>query len=170
MSSVATSPCLVASPTLPALRFCSQNYWAGPIVGFSNANDNTTGWPTFAPLDPDNKAPNGTKLQVVQGWAALLNKWFPFNLASFLTVAGPSSYFTQMVWYASYQGFLPCPDAPGTCCTPQPLYPEMQNKLGSPLGPRQQLGPYRWVRNFEHAIVTLDLDDPLGPGTSIVWN
>jgi hypothetical protein len=29
---------------------------------------------------------------------------------------------------------------------------------------------YTWVRHFEHAVVTLDLNDPLGPGTSIVWD
>lgn len=160
---------LCTPPLTPPFRACRQNYWAGPIVGFSSSGDNTSGWPLFAPRDPRDQTPNGTRLEVVQGWAALLNKWFPFNLASFLAVAGPSSYFTQAVWYASFQGFLPCPEAPGTCCTPQPLYPEMQTPLGPPQGPRQQLGPYRWVRYFEHAVVTLDLDDPLGPGTSIVW-
>ena len=146
-----------------------MNYWAGPIVGFSAAKDNTSGWPVFAPQDPRNRAPTGTRAEVVQGWAELLNQWLPFNLASFLTVAGPSTYFTQMVWYAAFQGFVPCPQAPDTCCTPQPLYPDMHRPLGAPLGARQQLGPYRWARHFEHAVVTLDLDDPLGPGTSIVW-
>ena len=72
--------------------------------------------------------------------------------------------------YASYQGFLPCPEAPDTCCTPQPLYPEMHRALGAPLGPRAALGQYKWQREFEHAVVTLDLEDPLGPGTSIVWS
>ena len=50
-----------------------------------------------------------------------------------------------------------------------PQYDMMHKPLGPPLGPRQQLSAYRWVRRFEHAVVTLDLDEPLGPGTSIVW-
>ena len=145
------------------------NYWAGPIVGFPppSTHDNASGWPVFAPQDPTNRAPNGTRLQVVQGWARLLEQWFPFNLASFLTVAGPGTYWTQMVWYAAYQGFVPCPQAPDACV--QPAYADLGRPLGAPLGARRQLGPYRWVRSFEHAVVTLDLEDPLGPGTSIVW-
>ena len=46
----------------------------------------------------------------------------------------------------------------------------MNNSLGPPLGPRVQLGPFNWVRHFALAVVTLDLDEPLGPGTSIVWS
>ena len=146
------------------------NYWAGPIVGFPppSTHDNASGWPVFAPQDPINRAPNGTRLQVVQGWARLLEQWLPFNLASFLTVAGPSTYWTQMAWYAAYQGFVPCPQAPDACV--QPVYADLGRPLGAPLGARQQLGAYRWARSFEHAVVTLDLEDPLGPGTSIVWS
>ena len=140
------------------------NYWAGPITGFAG------GWPKYAPNDANNHTPNGTKAEVARGWAKLLQTWLSFNLASFLTVAGPSTYFTQMVWYASFQGFLPCPTAPDSCSTPQPFYPELFKPLGPPAGPRKQAGPYRWVRQFEHAVVTLDLTDPLGPGTSIVWS
>jgi len=146
-----------------------MNYWAGPITGFSKYG-NTSGWPTYAPEDPINIAPNGTSAQVVQGWTERLLKWLPFNLASFLTVAGPSTYFTQMVWYSPYQGFLPCPSSPDSCCTPQPMYPELHKPLGAPSGPRRQVGPFRWVRQFQNALVTLDLTDPLGPGTSIVWS
>ena len=37
-----------------------MNYWAGPITGFSRYG-NTSGWPTYAPHDATNHAPNGTK-------------------------------------------------------------------------------------------------------------
>ena len=160
----------VASNEANGTKAIFVNYWAGPITGFSQYG-NTSGWPTYAPDDASNRTPNGTKAEVVRGWSHLLETWLPFNLASFLTVAGPSTYFTQMVWYAAFQGFLPCPTAPDSCCTPQPFYPELFTKsLGAPAGPRQQVGAYRWVRHFEHAVVTLDLTDPLGPGTSIVWS
>jgi len=140
-------------------------------VGFPTHADNMSGWPVFAPQDPLNHAPNGTKQEVIQGWGKIMAQWLPYNLATFLTVAGPTTYFTQMVWYAAFQGFVPCPQAPDTCIDPQPIYATLMNKpLGPPLGARQQLGTYRWVRHFQHAVVTLDLDDPLGPGTSIVWN
>jgi hypothetical protein len=150
-------------------KVISVNYWAGPIIGFAKTNDNTSGLPKYAPDDPHNRVPNGTRAEVIEGWQQLLTKWLPFNLAMFLSVAGPRTYFTQMVWYASFQGFMPCPDAPDTCCAPTPFYPEMHKKLGPPKGPRLQLAKYKWVRHFEHAVVTLDLEEPLGPGTSITW-
>ena len=103
------------------------------------------------------------------GWQRQLTKWLPFNLAMFLSVAGPCTYFTQMVWYASFQCFAPCPTAPDTCTAPTPFYPEMHRKLGAPAGPRTQQGKYKWVRHFEHAVVTVVLEEPLGPGTTIVW-
>lgn len=148
-------------------KLVAMNYWPGPITRFPDAPDATRGWPAYAPLDPVNHAPNGTTADIVAGWTALLEQWLPFNLAAFLSVAGPSSFFTQMVWYASFQGFAPCPATPGTCV--DPVYPDMHKPLGAPLGPRVQVGPYKWVRRFAHAVVTLDLDEPLGPGTSIVW-
>jgi hypothetical protein len=153
-------------------KVVAVNYWAGPFIGFEkrSAGNNAAGFPMFAPGDPVNKAPNGTLAEVYQGWQAIQTKWLPFNLAMFLSVAGPSTYFTQMVWYAANQGVLPCPEAPNTCCTPTPFYPAMHNQLGAPAGPRVQLSAYKWVRHFAHATVTVDLDEPLGPGTSIVWS
>ena len=151
----------------------SVNYWPGPIVGFAqagSANDNARGLPVYAAGDPHNHAPNGTtRGEVMAGWQEQMAEWLPFNLAMFLSVAGPSTYFTQMVWYASSEGFLPCPAAPDTCCAPRPFFPEMHKPLGKPLGPRKQLGGYKWVRRFEHAVVSVDLDEPLGPGTAIEW-
>jgi hypothetical protein len=158
-----------ASQIANGTKLVSVNYWAGPIVGFSQAQDNTRGFPLYAPEDPDNRVPNGTRAEVFAGWQRQLTKWLPFNLAMFLSVAGPRTYFTQMVWYASFQGFVPCPDAPSTCCAPTPFYPDMHRSLGAPKAPRRQVAKYKWVRDFENAAVTLDLEDPLGPGTSIVW-
>ena len=148
-------------------KVVALNYWPGPITRFPNAPDATHDWPAYAPSDPVNHTPNGTSAQVVAGWTALLEQWFPFNLAAFLTVAGPSSYFSHNVWYAAFQGFAPCPATPDSCVNP--LYPDLSRPLGPPLGPRTQVDTYKWVRTFEHAVVTLDLDEPLGPGTSIVW-
>jgi hypothetical protein len=152
-------------------KVVALNYWPGPIVGFPPPGNNSSGWPMYAPNDPVHRTPNGTRAEVIQGWTDLLSAWLPYNLASFLTVAGPSSYFTEMAWYAAVQGFAPCPDAPDSCAFPTPQAAAvMNNSLGPPLGPRVQLGPYKWVRKFAHAVVTLDLDEPLGPGTSIVWS
>jgi len=144
------------------------NFWPGPIVGFPPPSDAgpSRGWPVYAAGDAANVAPNGTAAEIVAGWTALLEKWFAYNLATFLTVAGPSSYFSQMVWYASFQGFAPCPAAPGTCV--DPAYPDLRRPLGAPAGPRRQVGAYKWVREFAHATVTLDLDSPFN-GTGIVW-
>lgn len=152
-------------------RVYSGNYWAGPIVGFKKRTpgDNASGFPMYAAGDPNNVAPTGTRAEIFEGWKQILSKWLPFNLAMFLIVAGDRSYFTQMVWYAAFEGFMPCPDAPDSCMAPSPFYPEMHKPLGPPAGPRQVLSTYKWVRHFEHATVTVDLDEPLGPGTSIVW-
>lgn len=162
-----------ASQLANGSKVVSVNYWAGPITGFSKADDHTRGFPLYAPADPHNAPPNGTsRAQVFEGWQRKLTEWLPFNLAMFLSVAGPRTYFTQMVWYAASQGFAPCPAAPDSCCAPAPFYPEMQRRLGPPAGPRVRLPghAYRWVRHFKHAVVTVDLEQPLGPGTSIVWD
>lgn len=152
-------------------KIVAFNAWPGPIIGFdTNVSSPGHGLPTFSPNDPDNKPPTtGTQAQIYAWWRAQLEKYLPFNLAAFLTIAGPGTYFTQMVWYASFQGFVPCPEAPDTCMGPTPWYPMMSQPLGAPQGPRVQLGPYKWRRTFAHAIVTLDLAEPLGPGTAIQW-
>ena len=55
-------------------------------------------------------------------------------------------------------------------CGPSPWYPALKRPLGQPLRDRQSLKtPYSWKREFEHATVFLDLEDPLGNGTRIVW-
>jgi hypothetical protein len=164
-------------------KVVNVNYWPGPMIDLSKRKpgDNSSGWPIYAPGDKENRAPNGTKAQVVEGWQHMLTKWFPFNLAMFLSVAGESTYFTQSVWYASNQGSVACPADPDSCTAPSPFYPDMQRSLGPPLGPRTPVqiqqrdgtyttSKYKWVRHFQHAVVTVDLDEPLGPGTSIVWN
>ena len=156
-----------ASQMANGTKMVSVNYWPGSIIGLNRSN---FGLPTFAPLDPLNDQPTGTAAEQYVAWQKILLKWTPFNLAMFLSVAGPSTYFTQMVWYAAVEGFLPCPDNPSGCIWPASGFPIMQNKLGAPQGPRVAVSQYKWVRHFEHAVVTLDLNEPLGPGTSIVWS
>ena len=56
------------------------------------------------------------------GWKKALAKYLPFNLAAFLSVATPTTWFTQAVWYADDQGFYTCPDAPTTCAAPEDFY------------------------------------------------
>ena len=111
-------------------------------MGFQphSPGDNSSGLPVFAKGDTTNRTPNGTHAEVVQGWKDMQAKWQPFNLAMFLSVAGRGTYFTQMVWYASFEGFLPCPNSPGSCLAPDPFFPLMQRPLGAPAGPRVQLG------------------------------
>eukprot|EP00466_Bigelowiella_natans_P008639 jgi/Bigna1/82827/fgenesh1_pg.98_\ len=159
--------------TLANVEWAAQNatkhvflsFWAGPYTGFTN------GWPSFSANDPyNNTTPEGTSSQLYEAWRAQLLKYLPFNLASFLLVANERTYFTQAVWYELHQGFVPCPDAPDTCAAPSEWYSLLDKPLGPPLGPRTQEGAYRWRREFANATVTLDLDEPLGPGTSIDWH
>ena len=71
----------------------AMNFWPGPIVGFdTNASSPGHGLPTFAPNDPINKAPTGTAAQVYAGWKAQQLKYFPFNLAAYLTVASETTH------------------------------------------------------------------------------
>ena len=141
-----------------------MNFWPGPIVGI------TDGWPSFAPGDPVNKQPNGTNAEKMAGWQKLNLEYFPFNFIGFLMVASSRTFFTQLTWYELSAGAVPCPTAPLSCTAPEGWYPDMNKPLGAPLGPRLQLAPYKWRREFAHATVTLDLDDPLGNGSQIVWS
>ena len=160
------------SSSPPKQVFCS--FWAGPYVGFSTEEGLAKGWPRYH----DNSQPCGSKspqglnctaAQHYAGWRAELARWLPFNLASFLTVAQPNTWFTQAVWYALDQGFTPCDDAPDTCALDSSFYADYLKKpLGAPKGRRVKVGAYKWTREFEHATVTLDLTSPL-EGTSIVF-
>ena len=106
----------------------------------------------------------------MDGWKAELVKWLPFNLASFLIVAERNTWFSQAVWYADFQGFMPCSNAPQTCTFDPSFYGNYLKKpLGPPKGKRVKVGAYRWVRQFESATVTLDLTKPLD-GTSITFH
>lgn len=67
-------------------------------------------------------------------------------------------------------GFVPCPEAPDTCAAPPNWYPELAKPLGAPMGPRKQVGPYAWEREFEHALVHLDLSGDPYANTHITWN
>jgi hypothetical protein len=63
---------------------------------------------------------------------------------------------------------LPCDDAPSTCVAPESSswYPNLAKPLGAPLAPAQRTGNV-WVRHFEHATSTLNLDDP--DASTISW-
>jgi len=168
----ATAATAGTAATTPKQVFCS--FWAGPYVGFSTEEGLAKGWPRYH----DNSQPCGsnstqglncTAAQHYAGWRAALARWLPFNLASFLSVAQPTTWFTQAVWYEVHQGFVPCDDAPDTCALASSFYADyLKRPLGAPRGRRVKVGPYQWTREFEHATVTLDLTSPL-EGTSIVF-
>lgn len=141
--------------------FCS--FWAGP---YTTPSFEHTGWPAYANgVQPCGV--NCTASQQYAGWRSALVKYLPFNLAAFLTVAGPNTWFTQAVWYEDHQGFFPCPEAPNTCAMPDDFYAGyLKRPLGAPKGRRQKEGAYKWTREFEKATVTLDLNQPLA-GSSI---
>ena len=144
--------------------FCS--FWAGPYHGVMTYFDHTE--PCGA-NDTKWGGPNCTAAQKNEGWKSELVKWLPFNLASFLSVAGPNTWFTQAVWYADNQGFFPCPDAPGTCMVDSSFYSDyLARPLGAPLGPRNvdASNKFKWTREFAHATVTLDLTEPLSSGVA----
>jgi hypothetical protein len=144
--------------------FCS--FWAGPYVTPSGAQN----WPAYA-NGTQPCGTNCTSAEQYQGWRLALIKYLPFNLAAFLTVAQRNTWFTQAVWYEGRQGFFPCPEAPDTCATPDDFYADyLDRPLGPPLGARRKAAgsAYRWTREFEHATVTLDLDDPVG-GSGVVF-
>jgi hypothetical protein len=164
-----------AADALDEIEWASRNetknvfasFWAGPYIGFAPASEGVaSGWPRyFNDTQPCGRAygvANCTRADLYAGWRAALQKWLPFNLAAFLTVASRTTFFTQAVWYELHQGFVPCREAPDTCAFPDQGYPLLHRKLGAPLAPREKLGRYRWRRRFEHATVSLDLSDPLG--------
>lgn len=148
------------------------SFWAGPYTGFEPAGEGVgSGWPRyFDGSQPCGKAKKScTRDELYAGWRRELQRYLPFNLAAFLTVASRTTFFTQAVWYELHQGFVPCPEAPDTCALPSEGYPMLRKRLGVPLGPREQLGQHRWRRHFEYATATLDLNDPLG-GSGVVFH
>ena len=113
---------------------------------------------------------NCTAAEHYKGWQDELDKWLPFNLASFLSVAQANTWFTQAVWYQDNQGFAPCRSDPGSCAFDPSFYSDyLKQPLGRPLNVRAKVGDYKWVREFEHATVTVDLNSPL-EGSTIVFH
>lgn len=153
------------------------SFWPGPFVGFSRGPGLASGWPVYhddtqpcGTNDTVYGGPNCTQAQHMAGWRAMLTKYLPFNLASFLSVAASNTWFTYAVWYADNQGFYTCADDPDSCATPNNFYSDYLDKpLGVPLGPRKAVGAYKWTREFEHATVTVDLSDPVG-GSGIAFH
>jgi hypothetical protein len=68
--------------------------------------------------------------------------WAPTQLGH-ARACRTSGASTQAVWYADFQGFYPCPDAPTTCQMPDDFYATYLKKpLGAPKGPRKKVGEY----------------------------
>jgi hypothetical protein len=63
-------------------------------------------------------------------------------------------------WYSSNTGYIACPDDLDSCAAPSEWYPDLNKPLGKPLGERKPVGAYIWTREFEHATVHLDLNQP----------
>ena len=61
--------------------------------------------------------------------------------------------------YSGLNGAYQCPEAPETCCGPDPWYADADAPLGAPLGPAVRSGNV-YTRHFEHAVSVLNLDDP----------
>ena len=94
------------------------------------------------------------------GWRAALLQKHTFALAGYLTVATPLVYMQYEMWYEGFSGgAVPCPSDPSSCPAPDPWYPDLFKPLGAPLGPAVRTGNV-FVRHFQHATSTLDLDDP----------
>ncbi len=97
----------------------------------------------------------------IAGWRNALRSHFAFAQALFLSVAEPNAFwFYGATWYESHTGYIDCPEDRTTCPTPPEWYPDLQKPLGPPLGPRVEVSPYVWRREFAHASVLLDLNMP----------
>jgi len=94
-------------------------------------------------------------------WRAALREHFGFAHALYLSIAEPNIYwFYGGYWYPSNTGIIACPEDPDACPAPPEWYPALNRPLGAPLGPRTLVAPYVWTREFEHASVRLDLNQP----------
>lgn len=121
--------------------------WPGLYTGFKNGN------PAY---------PAGvTTPQSKDEWRDALRAHFPFAYAVFLSVAEVNTWFFYGgVWYELHQGYVTCPEAPESCMAPPEWYPQLQQSLGAPKGPREPQGYGKWTREFEHASVSVDLVAP----------
>ena len=100
--------------------------------------------------------------KTIAEWRNALRSHFAFAQAAlFLSVAEPNAFwFYGATWYESHTGYIDCPEDRTTCPTPPEWYPDLQKPLGPPLGPRVEVSPYVWRREFAHASVLLDLNMP----------
>ena len=55
-------------------------------------------------------------------------------------------------------GWAPCPSNPGACTAPDGWYPELERRIGQPLGPAVKAGT-TLTRKFEHCVAFVDLAD-----------
>lgn len=94
-------------------------------------------------------------------WRDALRRHFGFAHALFLSIAESNMYWMYAgYWYSGDTGYLPCDDHPDACPAPSEWYPDLYKPLGAPLGSRVSVGTNIWTREFEHAHVYLNLNDP----------
>lgn len=125
--------------------------WPGPYSGIGPQG------PEYAKAGPE---PTPT---TKDEWRDALRRHFSFALALYLSVVEANIYwFYGGVWYELHQGFVTCPEAPESCSAPPEWYPALQKSLGPPQGARKLVAgkKYEWTREFEHATVHLNLNNP----------
>lgn len=94
-------------------------------------------------------------------WRDALREHFGFAHALYLTIAAPNVFwFYGGYWYPSTTGIIACPTDLSSCPAPPEWYPPLNKPLGAPVGPRVEISPYVWKREFAHATVLLDLNRP----------
>ena len=94
-------------------------------------------------------------------WREALRSHFEFAHALYLSVAQPNIWWMYGgYWYATNTGYIACPENPDSCPTPPERYPALDKPLGPPKGERRLVAPYVWTREFEHASIRLDLNQP----------
>ena len=96
--------------------------------------------------------------------AAKDNLLFPHSL--FLCIVQPGVYFSYAWWYDLMQGYVPCPETPGGCDTPDNFYPTLFNRVGDPVRAGVWSG-YVCQREFVNATVYVDLTNT--SSASIIW-
>lgn len=90
------------------------------------------------------------------------------SLAPFLIVANERTWLSYAWFYDADTGYVPCDDDPQSCSVPQGWYSDFARPLGQPLGPAHSDGNTRWSRAFQHAQVSIDLQDRAK--SSITWS
>jgi len=97
----------------------------------------------------------------------------PWSLAAYLLSATPNTFMSYGWWYQLSTGYVPCPDEPASCSSPDDWYPDLLKPTGKPLGPRTHVpgkgSGHVWARQFERVSVEVDLANFTYP-VSLVWS